>query len=530
MKMNQNPFADYGSIVSGSRFVGRKRELSRLRQRVLPKEGFGNFAIMGLPRIGKSSLMWQGVMIHEKELLEEKTIPVWYTASNTHDTFSFLYRICKMIIKKSHQIADNPLKEFLDERMTELKNVEKDNKEQLKDIINDLLLELKYSEYKIILLIDEFDAVQKYMTEDDFGYLRTISYELDKKICIVTTSRKDIKDIEAIGGAVSNFYGTFDNLRLGVFDEDSLDEYWEWIKNYKPDLKDEYIEEAIYKVGYHPFLLDLYNYCHWNQDCKDVEQSGRNFEIELKDRFETMQNTLIKEKLMSAAIQLIVGPVFDVIEDQTKRLEAYGFIKRIPSEEKRRIIGETYGPCNEDGTSFACFSSYLTNLFTLQHLFDIPYWVEWQETERRIRGVIKKYVNTLGDDWENKLCNRFGTDRDWASNFNALKSLRSRTLKRFTNASSHLVDYTLSSNMFSLFIGPAWGDFFANVFLGSSSGFRSGNREEWRQKFHFLAEIRNPMAHSNGGFVSQEEITQATAYCKVITNAIIQWEERSIHH
>jgi len=535
IKMTQNPFSDYGAIVSGSRFVGRESELNRLRQRVLPKEGFGNFAIMGLPRIGKSSLMWQGVMSKEAELRKLNTIVVWFTASQVNDTFFFLRCVCKEIIIKSRRIADDNLKMFLDEKKDCLKDV--NNKEEIKEIIDELLEELVYQKIKVILLIDEFDAVQGYMTTDDFGYLRTITYELNKKICIVTTSRKTIKDIETVSGSVSNFFGTFDTLRLGLFDRDSIDLYWQWVESCMPPfrLDNEYKERATYKVGFHPFLLDFFNYCKWLQsETSSNNSDNQDFEIQLKDIFDTMQGTLEKEKikgtninLKDAAIQLIVGPVMDVNSDQIKALEAYDFVAHTSSNKKLELLGNHYGPSYEDGTSFVCFSPYLTTLFVFQHLFDIPYWAEWQETEMRVRGIIKKYVGCLGEKWEDQLCSRYADDANWMANYNALKSLRSRSLKRFPKASQDLIDYTLPSNMFSMFIGPAWGDFFANVFLGVGSN-RSGNKDEWRQKFQFLSDVRNPVAHSNGRFVDEGDINTAKQFCKAIINAINKWEQR--HH
>ena len=56
-----NPFADFGGIVNGDRFIGRKFYLQQIEQRVLGKS-YGNLAIMGLPRIGKSSLAWKSIM------------------------------------------------------------------------------------------------------------------------------------------------------------------------------------------------------------------------------------------------------------------------------------------------------------------------------------------------------------------------------------------------------------------------------------------------------------------------------------
>ena len=54
-----NPFASAGSIVKGDAFVGRASIIRNISERLFGKE-FGNVAIVGIPKIGKSSLMYQG--------------------------------------------------------------------------------------------------------------------------------------------------------------------------------------------------------------------------------------------------------------------------------------------------------------------------------------------------------------------------------------------------------------------------------------------------------------------------------------
>lgn len=56
----KNPFSDYGGIIPTERFIGRKAEIKQIQKRILG-ESFGNLAIMGLPRIGKSSLAWNSI-------------------------------------------------------------------------------------------------------------------------------------------------------------------------------------------------------------------------------------------------------------------------------------------------------------------------------------------------------------------------------------------------------------------------------------------------------------------------------------
>ena len=87
-----NPFADFGSIVYGQRFVGRKKALVIISQRVLG-ENYGNLAIMGLPRIGKSSLAWQGIMSKKEELEKKKIVPIFFQTGSCRDARSFFTQI-----------------------------------------------------------------------------------------------------------------------------------------------------------------------------------------------------------------------------------------------------------------------------------------------------------------------------------------------------------------------------------------------------------------------------------------------------
>ncbi|NJO89625.1 MAG: hypothetical protein HC831_12265 [Chloroflexia bacterium] len=72
----KNPFSDYGGIVIGDRFIGRKTEVEAIQNRLLGIN-YGNMAIMGLPRIGKSSLSWNAIMEKRSELEKLNIIPIW---------------------------------------------------------------------------------------------------------------------------------------------------------------------------------------------------------------------------------------------------------------------------------------------------------------------------------------------------------------------------------------------------------------------------------------------------------------------
>ena len=60
--MSENPYADFGTIITEDRFVGRKRELRTVASRIFGERGFGSIAVVGLPRIGKTSLVSEAIM------------------------------------------------------------------------------------------------------------------------------------------------------------------------------------------------------------------------------------------------------------------------------------------------------------------------------------------------------------------------------------------------------------------------------------------------------------------------------------
>ena len=72
--------------------------------------------------------------------------------------------------------------------------------------------------------------------------------------------------------------------------------------------------------------------------------------------------------------------------------------------------------------------------------------------------------------------------------------------------------------MYNVFINTGWGAWFNQVF--------GADKKPWSAKFLFLAEVRNPMAHNNSEFISEEQKTLATTYCQEIKNAIRDWGKK----
>ena len=520
-----NPFADFGSIVFGQRFVGRKKELKVIEQRVLG-DNYGNLAIMGLPRIGKSSLAWQGIMTKKEELEKKKIVPIFFQTGSCRDARSFFTQIL-LCLHDEIQITfdDEKYAKFIDPIVGEINKLDDDSF---------LLAIIKYYKvvkrlgYKAIYILDEFDSVQKIFDVAAFQFLRELSYNPDTKICIVTCSRKTIQEIEAKNGAISNFYGTFKDLRLGMFDDEDMKSYWSRVK-LPNDFSPTYKNKVEYYVGRHPYLLDLFNdYCcrtnthNLDDTSNDVVAEIR---LELWNQLKSIINTLEYEKVFNKAIQLILGPVYDVTKIDEEKLLKYEFVKIVDNEQKMSILGRLVGAQIVQG-SYVCFSDYYTLLLDQNYIANVDYWPLWRDTEKKMRELIKIYIrNTFSPaDWETEIVAKFG-DEDrriegkemWIDKFNRLIKLRESTKRNFPSASQHLIDYTLTRDMYEVFMIKAW-DWFGNVF--------SGQRKDWTAKFIYLADIRNPMAHNNPEFISKEQRQKAEEYCKEIVRIITEWEAK----
>ena len=92
MTLKTNPFASYGPIVWGKRFIGRVNAIRIVRQRVVADDP-GCLAIVGLPRIGKSSLAYQ-CLIHQRTALHtDKIVPVWIDMGTFKTPHAFFQRL-----------------------------------------------------------------------------------------------------------------------------------------------------------------------------------------------------------------------------------------------------------------------------------------------------------------------------------------------------------------------------------------------------------------------------------------------------
>ncbi len=109
----QNPFSDYGQLIKGKRFAGRKLEMQAIRNRVVG-DSFGNIAVMGMPRIGKSSLVWNALMPIKDEQISNGNIIIIIYVGEFSTSIDFFKQLVNKVVEELGIIANKETQPNID--------------------------------------------------------------------------------------------------------------------------------------------------------------------------------------------------------------------------------------------------------------------------------------------------------------------------------------------------------------------------------------------------------------------------------
>jgi len=492
--VKQNPLSDCGNIVIGNRFIGREYEVETIINRILTKNG-GNISIMGLPRVGKSSLVWNALMLNKNSALKDKIFIIRVNTGDISSNENFFKTLINEFFNELEEedVLDKKKIAILEKH----KNIIFDTNEGYINKKNSIWRFYKATarqNINVIYILDEFDHIGTIFKLEDFQFLRELSINPDTKISFATISRRTIHEIELLGNvALSKLSTVFSNLNLGLFNNTEIELYWEQLDRYGISADIKYKNAVKYYTGNHPFLMDIFNFEMIN---KLLIDSGINIEnsieelIKLKffNLYDDIITLLKEEQLYDKLIQILFGPRYDLDSKSIERLLKFGIIYK------------------DDQNLYKCFSEFFKEYLSLKQN-ELDFWPLWSATESALRNLIKKELSKkYGDDWEEKFISKYPKKEN---SLNELRKTMLKSKKNFPeNASSHLVDYTYPKDMYDIFISTDWSTVYCHIF--------NGDKKIWIQKFNTLAKIRNPVAHNNEYFLNDVDKNLAISYCDEI--------------
>lgn len=491
----ENPFADYGSIVRGERFIGRRDDLRVIESRVIRPREAGNLAIIGDHKIGKSSLVYKAITERKDELVAKKVLPIWINLG-TYDQAPIFFR--SLVTRCVDEMEDldwlsKPVRRAADRVLQdELSWSEGYGR------IQRFFEKVRRGGVRVLFILDEFDNARHLFRGDVSGFqgLRELSYRPEWRVTYITASRRTIRDIELQTQAISTFDGIFSKHYLAMFGAEDLQEYFARLASIGAPDTSALRERVDFYCGGHPYLLEMLGYeileVFREEQRVDVDQAARRTAQDFLAQYDRMVDLLQEDGNLSKLLQILFGPVVGVKQTDVEELLRYGFIN--PGE------GDTY----------VAFSKHFqTFLGLVEREVDLDLWPIWRETEIALRHLVTaKMLEKYGERWIEEL----GKARpNLKTIFEQCRQVQEKEERSFgSRASRNLIDFTYPQDLFAIMFAE-WNVF--RVILGRDKNY-------WAQRSQLLARIRNPLAHNRDKVLYDYERQIAEGYCNEILTII----------
>lgn len=497
--MNQsfeNPFADYGTIVHGERFIGRKKDLQVIESRVIRPREPGNLAIIGDSRIGKSSLVYRAVIDRRGELIAKRLLPIWLNLSNYDRAPTFFRSLvtrCIDEIEEINWLSSNIQQAAVRALQDELSWSEGYGR------IQRFFEKVRKEEIRVLFILDEFDHARHLFQGDisAFQGLRELSYRPEWRVSYIVTSRRTIRDIELQTQAISTFDGIFHKHYLGMFSDDGINEYFDRLASVGIPDDVSLRERVTFYCDGHPYLLELLGYevieLFREEQIVDVDKATHRALPSFLSQYDRMIELLREEGNLDKILQILVGPFVDVKWTDVENLLKYGFIRQ-----------------GKQGTYTAFSEHFQTYLEIVERQFDWDLWPTWRQTEKALRQLITRIMEEkYGESWIEAL--EKAKSHLKTAVFDRCRKAQERERRVFGNrASTNLIDYSYPHDLFDI-IFAEW-ETFKEIF--------GRDRNYWSQREQLLSKIRNPLAHNRDEVIASYELQIAEGYCKEILEKI----------
>jgi len=486
-----NPFADYGGIVQTDRFIGRSDSLRVIENRVVRPNEPGNLAIIGDYRIGKSSLVYKGIMERKSQMIAKRQLPIWINLG-TFDNASLFFK--SLVVRSFEEIED--LGWSTDSIANAAKRAFEDETSWSEGYgrIQRFFEKVRQADYRILFVLDEFDHARYLFKGDISGFqgLRELSYRPEWRVTFITTSRRSLRDIELQTKAISTFDLIFHKHYLGMFNDEDLQLYFSRIQNIGIDTNPDFQERVKFYCGGHPFLLDILGYeiIEYYRETKQREidvdwiaqQAGHSF----LDQYDHMINILREDDSLKKLLQILFGPIVDVKQSDVDEFMRYGLIQANGQD------------------SYIAFSPHFHSYLKLVER-QVDLWPIWRETELALRHcIVTAMVDQYGEQWIARLEKAHANLK---TIFDRCREAQQKEQKSFgARASRNLIDFTYPQDLFAI-VFSEWNNFKST--FGKDKNY-------WDQRSQLLAKIRNPLAHNRDTALYDYERQLAEAYCKEI--------------
>ena len=479
-----------GKFAKGDYFIGRKKLLSELMELWKGNNGVGSRSVVGLNRMGKSSLAVQFMDMIENEYPDtvcvrfelKDTLPVslqhvMSEISNQEGLDPKIYDICQ---ETCSIVIDNYIKE--NRVMRNYKN---------------LITYMDEIGQKYLMIIDEFDSA-RICWKNKANYFFSLRDYMQLNLFCIIISRRPLEVIAPCNDGQSCFHNVFPEINVCAFNENDMKEYYSLLEeNYHVALDESERKLLEEYTGFCPALLTAVGY-HLAADAINnrVRQSIENictnadFRNNCIKHYKEFLSRMQEDGLWDDVVRILMGisptlveavgrNTFD--ESRLQIMEVKGYLHKQDGQ---------YVVFSDDFTAWAQSSLFRNEIDTIYSTI-IRAEVAIREMLRQEMPVIwnQKYNQ---DNWEEDIINNVNVPQSVnfftkiQQNGNSIIRTYLRKAQRY-NPTATPVDAMTMPVKLSL-IEEYWED-------GIKTRFNSESYFEWEDYFKSLGEIRNYVFH-----------------------------------
>lgn len=360
----------------------------------------------------------------------------------------------------------------------------------------------------MVLVIDEFDQAGRVfgMQEENFGWFRGLLQD-NMGLSVATLSRRSIRFIEKNCFGGSTFDGIFSKRGLFGYSNRELDAYFGLLEEHGRKLEEPKRKDIWYYCGRSPFYLAIMGQALLQDPLAAPEVVAGQF----IDSFEAVLASLKEEKLLSAVLQMFVGPRYRMGEAEVQKLVALGYCMRRATLDCGVAGGGEYADyfAPEQTGEYLAVCGYFIDYLREAHRAEADaIWPMLTATEQRLRRVIEEeYSKLYPGGWKEQLEQIVlnGGRGDFRAAFlQEHERMYQRAGEDQQRNVGNSILNVVSLRTLSFLIRDQWA-VFAKYFPGGSTDFADG--------METLYQARNPISHSNGELLTPADIAAVERIC-----------------
>ncbi|HEU0298817.1 MAG TPA: ATP-binding protein [Longimicrobium sp.] len=489
MSERRNPFVGYGEVVYGERFVGREHGLALVRGYLSEPTAGSSIAIVGLPKVGKSSLLQQALMEDEARLVASRVLPLWLHTFQSLTGAELMRALVSRTADRLVWLIEDaaPI-----EAAAQLALAPADTWSELMHHVQEFFAEVRRRSWRPLFILDEFDAARQLYNgaTSVFQGIRELATNPRFKVVFATISQRPVAEIEGDHGG-SSLSEVLHKYRMPLFSDEECERLLQRLTVAGIEVTDEIRACAAETCGGHPYLLSRLCY-------ELAEQAFRGEPLDLvqacsfpgagesfTDHYGRLEEFLRDVGLYDKLLEIVIGPQVSATRDHVAALMAYGAIR--PA----------------DGGGFSPFSRhYHAYLREQTHAVDL--WPLWSETERRLRALLlREFTAKYADEWPDRISKAHAGAAEVIEGCRRRQAYEEGTRSGYRAHS--LLDFAEPSDLWRL-LSCEW-----SLFVGAFGR----DRAYWARRFNDILVVRRAMAHSRP-IASAIEHLHAQAACQEI--------------